>query len=340
MRVLYALFIFQVVFSEPGLGQNNRIGDDRSICIGNANALLDEALALMQQHYYKKDSVQWEPLIKKAKTLLDQSSDCESAYEAVDWCFDQLKEDHSFIMSPRKASIYSGNVNGPKIPTSSKALHGPIIHDLIEDNIGYISIPWISTTNETICTSYADSIQSIIKSFDQRGISKWIIDLRKNTGGNCWPMLAGLGPLLGNGTHAYFVSSNENIPVKYHNGTAMQGRNSRSTVSTPYTLKSNNKMIIVLVGKNTSSAGEIVALSFKGQPNVYLYGQPTAGLTTANATYSLSNGSMLVLTVCKEADRNGKIIQGKIQPDQLIHSSASGAKDLTKDSAVMFLQAN
>ncbi|HKH62299.1 MAG TPA: S41 family peptidase [Flavitalea sp.] len=340
MRVLYALFIFLVVCSQPGLGQNNPIGNERSICIDNANALLDEALALMQQHYYKKDSVQWEPLIKKARTLLDQSSDCESAYEAVDWCFDQLKEEHSFIMSPIKASIYSGNVNGPKIPTSSKALHGAIIHELIEDDIGYMKVPWIATTNETICTGYADSLQSIIKSFDQRDINKWIIDLRTNTGGNCWPMLAGLGPLLGNGTHAYFVSSSENIPVRYHNGTVMQGRNSRCTVSTPYTLKSDEKTIIVLVGKNTSSAGEIVALSFKGQPNVYLYGQPTAGLTTANATYSLSNGSMLVLTVCKEADRHGKIIQGKIEPDQLIHSSASSAKDVVKDSAVMFLQAN
>ena len=340
MRVLYALFGFLLASSQTCLGQNHAVVENRSVCIDNANALLDEALALMQQHYYKKDSVQWEPLIKKARTLLDQSSDCESAYKAVEWCFDQLKEDHSFIMSPVKASIYSGNVNAPKIPASSKALHGPIIHELIEDDIGYINVPWISTTNEAICRSYADSIQSVIKSFDQRGINKWIIDLRKNTGGNCWPMLAGLGPLLGNGTHAYFVSSNENIPVSYHNGIVRQGRNSRCTVSTPYTLKLNKKTIIVLIGKNTSSAGEIVALSFKGQSNVYLYGEPTAGLTTANATYSLSDGSMLVLTVCKEADRHGKIIQGKIQPDQIIHSSASSAKDITRDSAVMFLQAN
>ncbi|MGZ5191759.1 MAG: S41 family peptidase [Flavisolibacter sp.] len=59
----------------------------------------------------------------------------------------------------------------------------------------------VSTTDQFVCTRFADSIQSLIQTFDRRGISKWIIDLRKNTGGNCWPMLTGVGPLLGNGVH-------------------------------------------------------------------------------------------------------------------------------------------
>jgi C-terminal processing protease CtpA/Prc len=71
---------------------------------------------------------------------------------------------------------------------------------------------------------------------------------------------------------------------------------------------------------------------------VYLYGEPTAGLTTANATYSLSDGSLLVLTVCKEADRNGKICEGRIQPDKFVSSSISNGTDNVKSSAIMFLQ--
>ena len=319
------------------MGQNTP-SDPRSICIQNANILLDEALHLMQKNYYKKDSVRWEPLIKTAKDLLEQSSNCENAYKTVQWCFDQIKEEHSFIMPPDKASIYSGNVNATKIPSSAKPLSGPISHEFIERDIAYINVPWISTTDEAICTRYADSIQSLIKTFDQHGVNKWIIDLRKNTGGNCWPMLAGLGPLLGNGIHGYFVSSKENIPISYKNGTVMQGKHTRCIVTNPYTLRENKKTIIILTGKNTSSAGEIVALSFKGMNGVYLYGEPTAGLTTANATYSLSDGSVLVLTVCQEADRNGKIVEGKIQPDEFIQPSSARDKDVVKTSAIMFLQ--
>ena len=338
MRSLYMLLIICFTCAINSMGQNNPVDTSRGTCIRNAHLLLDEVLVLMQKHYYKKDSVQWGPLITSARIILNQSSDCVAAYQTVQWCFDQIKEDHSFIMPPVKAALYSGNVNSSKDPSSSRPVTGPIGHEFIEGDIAYINVPWIATTNEAICTGYADSIQSLIRVFDQQGVNKWIIDLRKNTGGNCWPMLAGLGPLLGNGIHGYFVSSKETIPISYKNGVVMQGKQARCAVSNPYTLEEGKKTIIVLTGKNTSSAGEIVALSFKGRNNVYLYGEPTAGLTTANATYSLSDGSMLVLTVCKEADRNGKIVEGKIQPDEFIQSSAAGYKDIAKSAAIMFLQ--
>lgn len=300
--------------------------------------MLDEALTLMQKHYYKKDSVQWEPLITSAKVSLNQSSDCEAAYKAVQWCFDQIKENHSYIMPPVKAAIYNGNINSSAIASSKTKLSGDILHEVVEGDIGYISVPWITTTDESICTRFADSIQSVIKSFDERGVDKWIIDLRKNTGGNCWPMLAGLGPLLGNGTLGYFVSPSETIPIKYKDGVVMQGRKNRCSVTDPYTLKTRNKTILVLTSNRTASAGEIVAMAFKGLNNVYLYGEPTAGLTTANASYQLSDGSMLVLTVCKEADRTGKVIEGKIYPDEFVQSSLVKGTDDIKTAAIMFLQ--
>jgi C-terminal processing protease CtpA/Prc len=208
----------------------------------------------------------------------------------------------------------------------------------VENDIAYIDVPWISTADEIICTSFADSLHQLIASYDQQGIKKWIIDLRRNTGGNCWPMLAGLGPLLGDGVMGYFVSDNEKISFSYNSGSVYQGKHSRCSVSQPYTVTPGSRKIILLTGNNTASAGEIVALAFKGRENVYLYGEPTAGLTTANATYSLSDGSLLVLTVCKEADRNGKICDGRILPDMTISSNTYGGKDDIKTAAIMFLK--
>lgn len=318
--------------------QENSIDSAEVNCITRASSLLEEALTLMQKNYYKNDAVDWKPLIDSARVLLNRSSGCEAAYGVVQWCFDQIKEQHSFIMPPVKAALYSGNINSGGKSSISKPLSGRISHELIDNNIAYINVPWIATTDERLCRAYADSLQALIKLYDGKGVARWVLDLRNNTGGNCWPMLAGLAPLLGNGIYGYFISSKETIPFQYRNGSVFQGKNSRCTVTNPFVLEGGKKNIIVLTGKNTSSAGEIVALSFKGLSNVYIYGQPTAGLTTANATYALSDGSMLVLTVCKEADRNGKIIEGKIQPDVLIQASKPGEGDYALASAIMYLQ--
>ncbi len=330
-------FLFaMIILSGSAISQTPRDDYAEIPCITKANRLLDESLGLMQKYYYRKDSVSWDSLIVAAKTRLKSSPDCEDAFATVKWCFQELKEKHSFIIPPVKAELYGGNINSNSAPLEK--LIGPLTSDLLDGKIGYINVPWVSTADEKICTAFADSLQGIIASFDKKGTNKWIIDLRKNSGGNCWPMLAGLAPLLGNGVYGYFVSTEEKIPFSYKDGTMYQGKNARCVVTLPYFMKNKEKTIVILMGPGTSSAGEIAALAFKGTEKVYFFGEPTAGLTTANATYKLSDGSMLVLTVCKEADKNGRIVEGRIQPDELIISSRNNGKDAVLTSALMFLQ--
>ena len=81
-----------------------------------------------------------------------------------------------------------------------------------------------------------------------------------------------------------------------------------------------------------------MALAFKGLPHVQLIGEATAGLTTANSTYTLSNNAMLVLSVCKEADRNGNVCQGRIRPDQWVDHSEKDGYDVIKQTAVALLR--
>lgn len=330
MRILALLtFIFcgQLVFGQ----------DTSKLCIERAGRQLDEAFGLMKKYYYKKDSVQWADLFSAAKLRLNNAGNCREANETLQWCFREMQEKHSFILPAEKASLYNGNINSSNKPELSRLI-GPLRHEMVEDGIAYIDIPWITTADKNICTGFADSLQRLIASYDQQGVTKWIIDLRNNTGGNCWPMLAGLAPLIGNGVYGYFVSNDEKIPFSYENGAVMQGRYARCVPNEPRLLSQAKKTVIVLTGPNTASAGEIVALAFKGKENVYLYGEATAGLTTANATYNLSDGSILVLTVCKEADRNGKIQEGKIFPDKLIESAILRGMDQAKTAALMFLE--
>lgn len=301
---------------------------------------LDEALTLMRKHYYKKDAVNWDSLITAARARLVASENCEDAFQTVNWCFSQLSEAHSYIMPTAKAAVYNNDTVQLKRKPRISQLVGEIKTELFPDRgIAYLSIPWVSTTDSAICTRIADSLQNLIASLDASGISKWIIDLRKNTGGNCWPMLAGIGPLLGEGVCGYFVTGDDKVPISYRNGAAMQGRHIRCRVSgTSYKTKQDKIRIIILTGSATSSSGEIVALAFKGKKDVLQYGGPTAGFTTANSSYTLSDNSMLVLTVSMEADRNGKIYEGPIYPDEMIASDPDNPyEDRVKSAAMMWL---
>ncbi len=335
-----------VVLNSPGL-----FTDTTELpCRQKAEKLLDETLSFMEKNYYRRAQVSWPVLAADAKARLRESTSCEEAYASISWCFHQLNEPHSFIMPPAKAARYSGEtkdleITDQPIPNLSE-LVGEIKGEWLQDSIAYLTIPWVSTTDSLVCLRIADSLQSVIARLDSRNISRWIIDLRKNSGGNCWPMLAGIGPLLGDGLYGYFVSGETRVPITYREGSAFQGRHVICRVSNRgYRTQSNRKSIVVLTSRKTVSAGEIVALAFKGRAQVCLIGEPTAGLTTANATYSLSDRSLLVLTICQEADHMGRICVGSIQPDKLVavERPVSGVEgpvsgDPVREAALTWLQ--
>lgn len=309
-----------------------------SDCMENANRLLDEAFELMQKNYYRKDYINWDTLKVAAREKLQSRRNCTDAYETINWCFQQMRERHSFVMPTLRAAEYNNDKKRLAHAPALSKLMGPIYAEIPEPGIAYISIPWVSTTDDEICTRIADSLQNLIASLDEQGINNWIVDLRNNSGGNCWPMIAGAGPLLGEGICGYFIRNHEKVSISYKDGQAFQGKSLRCKISgSAYTLKNPKANVVVLTNNKTSSSGEIMALAFKGKERVQLYGQATAGFTTANATYTLSDNSMLVLTVCQEADRTGRICSGRIVPDVTV--AEVGNEDNTRAAAIQWLMA-
>lgn len=55
--------------------------------------------------------------------------------------------------------------------------------------------------------------------------------------------------------------------------------------------------------------------AFRGRPDTRTFGDPTPGVPTANEPYRLSDGAPVVLTVAREADRNGRLCDGPVTPD-------------------------
>jgi C-terminal processing protease CtpA/Prc len=58
-----------------------------------------------------------------------------------------------------------------------------------------------------------------------------------------------------------------------------------------------------------------MAVAFRGRPRTLSFGEPTAGLSSANQTFPLSDGAQLFLTTALLADRTGRAYGGSLVPD-------------------------
>ncbi len=174
--------------------------------------------------------------------------------------------------------------------------------------------------------NYANALQALIKSIDDKKIKGWILDRRDNVGGNCWPMLTGLGPLLGNGICGYFVDNNGKKSAWYYkDGITGVDLFENTKVSTePYILLNEEHHIAVLTGQHTASSGEVIVTAFRRKVNAKSFGESTAGLSTGNADFELSDGSIIFLTTSVYADRKGNMYGGKIAPDSIVPFTYQG----------------
>lgn len=185
------------------------------------------------------------------------------------------------------------------------------------NNIGYINLPMQITGGNSI-QEYADKTQEIIKQLDNENICGWIVDLRQNQGGNMWPMLAGIGPVLGEGIAGSYIylDPNQKPQWSYKDGKAFDETRVVVAVNKPYILKKTLPPVAILTSELTASSGEAIVVSFKGRSQTRFFGQSTYGVPTANVSYPLSDGAKIVLTVALEADRTSKTYSDKIAPDE------------------------
>jgi carboxyl-terminal processing protease len=163
---------------------------------------------------------------------------------------------------------------------------------------------------------FANSLHATVIELSSRGPIGWIVDLRGNGGGNMWPMLAGIGALLGEDDLGAFISADgDRTPWHYRDGQAGTLRNIQARITERPFLLQGIHFVAVLFDRGTSSSGEAVAISFAGRPRQKSFGEHTAGFSTSNGRYPLSDGAVLFLCNGIEADRTGKIYPDGLDPD-------------------------
>jgi C-terminal processing protease CtpA/Prc len=191
--------------------------------------------------------------------------------------------------------------------------------------VAHVQVPGFAGGTPAEQVAFAETLRDVIELNDAASVCGWIVDLRQNSGGNLWPMLAGLGPLLGDGDLAASVyPDGRRIAVWYRDGQAGFGDYTQLRVRAPYRLRSPAPAA-VLVGGGTASSAEVLAVAFRGRPGTRSFGAPTRGLSAGNRTFPLADGASLVLTVAATSDAAGRVLEGPFVPDELVAGSRDGS---------------
>ena len=278
-----------------------------------AEEYLDEALRLMEKHSINSARVDWDEMRDLAYRVARHAQTPAQTHGAIVTVLPLLEDDHSIFLSPSEAEVFS----------AGEASYVEPEVELLGGSIGYVSIGRYYGDVGAHADAYAADLSERINSLSPTPCG-WVVDLRNNTGGNMWPMLAGLSPVLGPGTVGFFTYPNGRSEAwevgegaVYWAGTLMV-----RSVDEPDSAVLD-RSVAVLIGGSTGSSGEATATAFHGRPNTRFFGQQTAGLTTANEPVVLSDGAMIALTMSVFTDRDGHEFGQDISitPDETIESS-------------------
>lgn len=148
----------------------------------------------------------------------------------------------------------------------------------------------------------------------------WIIDLRRNHGGNLWSYFAALSPILGDGELGGFVYRDGSQEMwRLEDGKvfwADEEREESYVRGRRFVAERPFLPVALLISPLTEAAGELVVVAFQGWETVRTFGEPTAGTPHLILHTPLSDGALLFVSGAQGMDRNGTVYAGPINPDE------------------------
>jgi len=275
-----------------------------------AQLYLNQVLQILRTNHLDRATIDWTGLEAQARATaagITQISDLKPALQVV---FDRLGEPHSFLeMADGTLIAAQAQLDCP----GSWADPGTLPAD-----VGYVRITG-NFRSPLSRSQLAEAILVDIRAQDHDGLVGWVVDLRSNSGGDVWPMLAGIGVLLGESVAGYVVPPvGLNIDWSYSAGAARSDGQAVVSVANPLPLRAPNPRVAVLLDNAVASSGEMIAIAFRGRRDTRSFGHATCGYTTANDTFPLFDGSRLFVAVAHVADRLHILYSGAVPVDEEI----------------------
>ncbi|MDN3594055.1 S41 family peptidase [Zunongwangia endophytica] len=298
MRSLY--FVIVVLF----LGIQSSVAQEKQI---------EKIISFTKKGSIYTDNVDWDSLTPKVKEAVDLNANTtyDQLAPAVGVLLDALDDSHSQLTHHDKRSGRAHPTDKfERLNDSTKSIlrSGATLHITKLENIGYIRIP--GSHNEDDAQIFMEALCGL----DINSLSGLIIDLRINTGGNMWTMIAGLAPILENGILGYFEQDSYLSEWKLKKNKIYSGKNKMIRFKKLCSLEEPLK-IAVLLGPITASSGEMTAIALKGKEYVKFFGERTAGYVTVNNQYNIEGELYYQLSSGYCLDRDKNEYRNYVEPD-------------------------
>lgn len=179
---------------------------------------------------------------------------------------------------------------------------------MLENGIAYVKLPahsGVKVSDAVYTRTVLDFLQSHL---DAAGV---VLDLRDNRGGNMYPMISAVAPLLPDGTLFSFKTRKRTSPITLDFVVRSSGLRPEDISKFP-----ESTPIAILVNDWTGSSGEATLLCFRGLGNARSFGIPTAGYASANQSFPMADGYTLLITIGCDVARTAEVFcDAPIAPD-------------------------
>ncbi len=279
-------------------------------------AYLDHALDIMQVGSINKKRINWPAFRADVHQQVIAGRSYADMHAGIVYALDRLGDEHSYIAPPPVAGDFSGSGGGQRTPLAAGTI--------VAGRVAWIAIPTLSGRGDSTVAA-ADQVQEVITDLDRQNPCGWIVDLRHVLGGEMWPALAGLSPVLGDGTLGAYVNADD-VRVSWFAGGGSVGTKDGTSapvqaahVTTPYALKRGMPPVAVVLSGVTQGAGEALATAFSGRPSTRFFGAATFGQPTVDQAFELKDGWTMYLTIAVDEDRTGRVFwPAAISPDEVV----------------------
>lgn len=259
------------------------------------------ALNFMSSYGLNAGSHAWS--LTRSKVLEATSKDTQ-----VSQTYPALREAVGVAGDPRHSAFQTpGTTAGAASRTLSNQLPTAV---QLGSGITMVTVPTHTANNAADSSAYVASGAAAILAAAPTTTCGWVVDLRGNQGGDVYPMLASLSPLLGQGHLISYVDRDHRSTWVSLDGSDItykgSGDNGDATVSAPPGASSAaGKAIAILQGPETASSAEATVLALMGQKNSHTFGQTTAGLASANVSKKLPDDAVITLTSAWTSNASG-----------------------------------
>lgn len=168
---------------------------------------------------------------------------------------------------------------------------------------------------------YSDAAQRLIRDIDREAMCGWIVDVRRNPGGQALVMSLALAPLRGDGRWFGLKDIRGEISWYTYDFDGFPEIAGQLHISDPYQVKTANPPVAVLVSPYTASMGEMTAYIFKSRTNATtrIFGEATSGyLRDGLSIVPLFDGSIMDIVSDVSITPDGDPLPAYIEPDEVI----------------------